>query len=89
MQIIVCANAKINITLDVTGTDERGYHLLDSVFQSVSLCDIISIKTSAEKGIKIFTHDDKLSGTDNTVYKAANLFLDAAGAKEGLEITLN
>jgi len=89
MQITVCANAKINITLDVTGTDERGYHLLDSVFQSVSLCDIISIKTSVEKGIKIFTHDDKLSGTDNTVYKAANLFLDATDVKDGLEITLN
>lgn len=89
MQVTIRANAKINITLDVTGTDTRGYHLLDSVFQSVSLCDVITVKTGVGEGIKILTDALELSGENNTVYKAADLFLNAAGIIDGLEITIN
>ena len=35
----VKAYAKINLTLDITGRREDGYHLLDTVMQSVSLFD--------------------------------------------------
>jgi 4-diphosphocytidyl-2-C-methyl-D-erythritol kinase len=40
----VRANAKINLTLDIVGKREDGYHLIDSVFQSVSLCDDIRVE---------------------------------------------
>ena len=38
------ANAKINLTLDITGKRADGYHLLDSIMQSVSLCDIVTVE---------------------------------------------
>lgn len=88
MHITVRANAKNNITLDVTGIDARGYHLLDSVFQSISLCDIINIKTGECQGIKVSASRGELSGEDNTVYKAASLFLAATGIKDSIEVTV-
>lgn len=36
------APAKINLALDIMGRREDGYHLLNMVMQSVSLCDEIS-----------------------------------------------
>ena len=41
MKLKACA--KINLTLDVIGKRDDGYHLIDSVFQSVSLCDEITV----------------------------------------------
>jgi len=42
------AYAKINLTLDITGLDERGYHLLSSVFSTVSLCDTVSVEPEGD-----------------------------------------
>ena len=36
-KVTVIAPAKINLSLDITGVDDRGYHLLDMIMQSVSL----------------------------------------------------
>ena len=38
------ANAKINLTLDMVARRDDGYHIIDSVMQSVSLADIINIE---------------------------------------------
>ena len=48
MEAAVKACAKLNLTLDVTGTEESGYHTMRMIMQGASLCDDISIK--AEKG---------------------------------------
>ena len=37
------AYAKINLCLDVTGRRENGYHEIDGVMQSVTLCDEIAV----------------------------------------------
>ena len=41
MSITVYAPAKINLTLDIVGTRPDGYHLLESICQSVSISDTI------------------------------------------------
>ena len=38
-QLKICAPAKINLFLEVTGRRADGYHLLDTVMQTVGLCD--------------------------------------------------
>lgn len=88
MQITVKANAKINLSLDVTGTDEKGYHLLDSVFQSVDLSDIITVKADRGEGVRVITADADLLGEQNIAHKAATRFLSAAGIKAFVEITV-
>jgi len=49
-QISLQAHAKINLTLDVVGRRDDGYHLLKSVMQSLSLADIITIDLLPPQG---------------------------------------
>jgi len=41
--LILPAYAKLNLTLDVTGRRSNGYHEIDSVMQTISLHDLISV----------------------------------------------
>ena len=43
-EIRLKARAKINLTLDVTGKREDGYHLLETIMQTVALYDGIYMK---------------------------------------------
>lgn len=43
------AFAKINLSLDVNGVDDRGYHTLESVFLPISFYDVIEIKKSKKE----------------------------------------
>ena len=69
MSLTAKAFAKINLFLDVKGKREDGYHELDSVFQSVSLFDEITLSLNNE-GVSVVCDNDELSGEDNIVYKA-------------------
>ena len=86
----VKAYAKINLTLDVTGKREDGYHLLDTVMQSISLWDEIEISPVKEPGVRLWS-DKKYLPTDtkNTAYRAAALFFEHTGLDSaGVEISL-
>lgn len=76
------AYAKINLTLDVTGRDQRGYHLLSSVFAEISLSDTVTL-TPGGKGISLSCSDPNIP-TDgkNLCVKAANIFLDGLSLAE-------
>ena len=39
--LCLAAYAKINWTLDILGTRPDGYHLMDMLMQTVSLCDLL------------------------------------------------
>jgi 4-diphosphocytidyl-2-C-methyl-D-erythritol kinase len=74
--------AKINLSLDVVGVRPDGYHLLETVMQTIGLFDTIHITvsygdaTDAYPEIRIFCADPKVPTDErNTVYKAAVLFL--------------
>ena len=41
MSVTVFTPAKINLTLDIVGTRPDGYHLLESIFQSVNVYDFV------------------------------------------------
>lgn len=78
------AYAKINLTLDVTGRREDGYHLLDSVMQTVSLWDDVVLCREEAPGIRLKTNQDYLPVDEkNTAYRAAELFFDYADAQKG------
>lgn len=90
MQVTVHAPAKINLTLDIVGTRPDGYHLLESVFQSVSIYDTVVAK-QAEKGVislQIEGQPCDCPVEKNTAYKAAKVFFDATGIEGGVHLTL-
>ena len=78
------ANAKVNLSLDITGKRPDGYHTLCSVFQSVSLCDVLDVSLS--DSISVNCSVPSLSGESNLCHKAAKLFFEAADINSGAEI---
>ena len=84
------AYAKINLSLDVTGRREDGFHTLDTVMQSVSLYDEIEIKHRENPGIHLWCTKDYIPvDTKNTAYRAAETFLRHCGLEsEGVSISL-
>ncbi|MFV0401416.1 MAG: 4-(cytidine 5'-diphospho)-2-C-methyl-D-erythritol kinase [Oscillospiraceae bacterium] len=70
-RIVLSAPAKINLFLEITGTDHRGYHLLDTVMQSVSLCDLVLLSRRRE-GFFIASNEEGVpTDESNLAFKAA------------------
>lgn len=79
MEITVLANAKINFSLDITSVLPNGYHALDTVMQSVTLHDTVTV-TTGEPGLTLACDAPGVPTDDrNTAMKAARLFYEAAG----------
>ena len=86
--VTVNAYAKINLSLDVVGKRADGYHLMDMVMQSVSLCDTLQISRT-EKDISFSCSEQSLpQGSDNLAVRAANAFFKAAGISGGASVRL-
>ena len=72
------AYAKINLYLAVTGKRPDGYHDIESVMQTVSLCDTVTLDIEpSEKAAVTLTCSDSSLPTDsrNLAVRAAGLFL--------------
>jgi 4-diphosphocytidyl-2-C-methyl-D-erythritol kinase len=87
------APAKINLHLAVGARRDDGYHPIASIFQAVSLHDTVTVELLDSTGIELVCDCD-CATEDNTAYKAAQLFLSAAGdgllwPVPGLKITIN
>ena len=84
------AYAKINLCLDVTGRRENGYHEIDGVMQSVTLCDEITVSFEEADGIEIVLtaegNDDMPTDERNLAYKAAARLLETAETTGRVEI---
>ncbi len=84
MKLKACA--KINLTLDILGKREDGYHLIDSVFQSVSLCDVLTVEKS--DGISVCCTDSTINDKDNIAYKAAKCFFEYTNINGGVSVKI-
>lgn len=89
MRLSVRAGAKINLGLRILGRREDGYHDISSIFQEVSLCDVLDISAGPGEGrIHLECSGDLPEGQDNLAWKAARLFLDMTGEKLDVSIGL-
>jgi 4-diphosphocytidyl-2-C-methyl-D-erythritol kinase len=86
--MLVKAYGKINISLDIVGKREDGYHLLKMIMQSVDLYDSISFE-KCSKGINISCNKPYIPIDEkNLMYKAAKLFMDTYSVAGGINIYL-
>ena len=84
------AYAKINLTLDVLSKRDDGYHDLQSVMQTVSLCDDVEIDVDTGKPWKISCDAASIPADErNLAWKAARVFFERIGrGADGIEIRI-
>jgi 4-diphosphocytidyl-2-C-methyl-D-erythritol kinase len=88
-RVEVFAPAKINLTLEVKGRREDGFHEIESLVAPISLFDTLEFARSHEPGISFSCDDPTLpAGDDNLVIKAAKLFCERIGTAPNLGISL-
>lgn len=83
-QITLRAAAKLNFTLDITGTRSDGYHLLRMVMQSVSIYDTLILQKAPEISLQAA----ELATSKNLAWKAAAAFFAHTGITGGIAMTL-
>lgn len=75
--IILKARGKINLTLDVVGKRENGYHDLRMIMQTINLYDTLYIRKTKMPGIRLKANYSWLPTNEkNIAYRAAQLFFD-------------
>ncbi len=84
------AFAKLNLTLDVLGKREDGYHDLKSVMQTISIRDDIEIDVETGKPWRLLCSREGIPTDEtNLAWKAAKVYCDAMGKDpQGLEIRI-
>lgn len=84
------AFAKLNLTLDVLGKRDDGYHDLKSVMQTISIRDDIEIDLDTGKPWKLScTKEGIPTDETNLAWKAARVYFDRIGKEpDGIEIRI-
>lgn len=82
------AYAKINWALNVLGTREDGYHLLDMLVQRLMLHDELVLSTSDRIDLELTGNEDMGSLEKNLAYRAAMALQQAASIDQGVKIVL-
>lgn len=82
------AHAKINLSLDIVGKREDGYHLLEMVMQEIELHDVVEVE-KADKGITLSCSKEYIPcNSKNTAYKAAEMMIERFGIDGGVRISI-
>ena len=87
-KVLMNSQAKVNLSLDVCGVRDDGYHTVQMIMQKCNLCDSVYVE-KCEAGIALSCNlyflptDEK-----NIAYKAAKLFFDETGIVGGAKIQI-
>ena len=85
--ITLKSRAKINLSIDVLGKRQDGYHLVEMIMQTIDLYDLIEINEKDNDQITIKSTSDEIPlDCNNIVYKAANLIKKTFNINKGVEI---
>lgn len=82
-------NAKINLSLDVVGKRNNGYHNVELIFLEIDLSDKVNVSLRDDGIINLACSDVSLPSDErNIAYKAASLFFAEYGKNYGANITI-
>lgn len=83
------ANAKINLSLDVLGQLENGYHEVEMILQEIDLADEIIIEKKND-GIELVCDVDFLpTDSNNLAWRAAEKMIHLAQLSSGVKLTIS
>ena len=84
--LTVEAHAKINLTLEVIGRRDDGFHDLASVMQTVSLHDTVRLAPAME--LSVACDDESIPAEANLALVAARALRERTGARSGAHINV-
>lgn len=83
------AFAKINLALHVLGKRDDGYHEIETIFQTISLHDLLTFTPLEENKIELTCDDSNIPVDEsNLIIRAANLLREHFKIKNGAKIHL-
>lgn len=84
------APAKINLSFQILGRRDDGFHEIETLMAPISLFDDVTLTRSGRAGKIAFTCDDPTlpAGDDNLACQAAHLFLEATKMPGGIALNL-
>jgi 4-diphosphocytidyl-2-C-methyl-D-erythritol kinase len=80
------APAKLNLMLRITGRRSDGYHLLQTVFQFIDLCDWIVFQPAENNRVSLRRTLSGVPESDDLTVRAANLLKEETGCRQGVVI---
>lgn len=83
----VKAYAKINLSLNITGKDDNGYHTLESIFMPIDFYDVIEIEQYKKQKFDCNRWYVKFD-SKNTIIKAINYMKEKYNIKDNFKIKL-
>jgi len=80
------APAKLNLMLRIVGRRPDGYHLLQTVFQFVELCDWLKFHRVADGSVRLLQALPGVAEADDLTVRAARLLQAETGCTQGVSI---
>ena len=80
--------AKLNLFLHIVGRRDDGYHLLQSVFQLIDWCDVLTLKPIPENEVRRIDPIPGVPPEQDLVVRAAHLLKEHCKIDRGVEIGL-
>ena len=80
--------AKLNLFLHIVGRRDDGYHLLQSVFQLIDWCDVLTLRRIPENAVRRIDPIPGVPPAEDLVVRAAQLLKDFCKTESGVEISL-
>ncbi len=89
LKLLVKAPAKINLSLDVLGKRQDGYHEVKMIMTTIDLADRLELTELAEDRIEILSHNRYVPDDQrNLAYQAAKLLKEKFNVNKGVSITI-
>jgi 4-diphosphocytidyl-2-C-methyl-D-erythritol kinase len=87
--ITIPAFAKINWSLHVLGKRADGYHEIDTILQTISLHDTLTVEQTVDAEIRLWCDDRSIPGDEtNLVWRAAEALRERYSINDGVKINL-
>ncbi len=89
LKLLVKAPAKINLSLDVLGKRQDGYHEVKMIMTTIDLADRLELMELSEDRIEVVSHNRYVPDDQrNLAYQAAKLLKERFNVKKGVSISI-
>ncbi len=83
------APAKLNLMLQITGRRADGYHLLETVFQFIDLCDRLEFELNQDGRLRRRSTNSPVAEGDDILLRTAALLQTRFQIKQGVDIAID